>query len=661
MSNYNNSIPTLTLIRERQLQQDQLIDFRIPATQDRHQLKLFQYFSLVSLVAFLVAILFLVTFYRHQSLIILVNSLILDSLYFVLFLIVRKADQAITTQTLALQQFQTQSQQKVQLETIVAERAKVTATIIDKVRRSQDTNTIFKVTTEEMRRVLQSDRLIVYQFNPDWSGQVVAESVGAGWVSLLIEQNNDEILQGDRISLDRCILRNWSKGDLIEPDSFLQQTKGGKYTRGQKFTAVDDIYSKGFPDCYVKSLEKYQAQAYLIVPIFQKQKLWGLLGAYQNNGTRIWQDSEIELMIQIANQLAIALQQAEFVNKLKKKTENLKRALKELKITQKQLIHQEKLAALGQLVAGIAHEINTPLGAIKTSADNANKAIDKTLTQLPHLNYLLNDQEQETFFNLVSQTFVSKPFLTSSEKRPLKKKLQQQLQKYEIDNCRNIADTLFDIGIYEEIESLLPLLKHSKVDWILELAYNLTRLGSNNQTILTSVERASKVVFALKNYARSGVNDDKQLIQITEGLETALEIYHNQLKYKIEVIRNYQSVMDIWGYPDELIQVWTNLIHNAIHAMKEQGKLIISTTTENDGVKIEIVDSGSGIASESQAKIFEPFFTTKPSGEGTGLGLHICQKIIDKHQGNIAVESQPGHTKFSIWLPINNEQSTINQ
>lgn len=643
MSNFNNSIHALS------------------ATTERSQFKLLQYFSLTNVVAFLISILFLVAFYRHQSLIILVNSLILNLLYFVLFLIVRKADCLINTQDLALQKSQTQYQQQVKLETVVGERAKVTATIIDKVRRSQDTNTIFKVTTEEMRRVLQSDRLIVYQFNSDWSGQVVAESVGTGWVSLLIEQDNDEILRGKRISLDRCIFRDWSKGeqaDIVEPDSFLQQTKGGKYTRGQKFTAVDNIYTKGFPDCYIKSLEKYQAKAYLIVPIFHKEKLWGLLGAYQNDGVRVWQTPEIDLMMQIANQLAIALQQAKYVNQLKQRTDNLKRALKELKITQKQLIHQEKLAALGQLVAGIAHEINTPLGAIKTSADNANKAIEKTLIQLPHLNNLLNHQEQEIFFHLLSQTLVNKPFLTSSEKRPLKRKLQQQLQKYEIDNFRNIADTLLDIGIDEELESLLPLLKHPKVDWILELAYNLTRLASNNQTILTSVERASKVVFALKNYARSGINDDKQLTNITEGLETALEIYHNQLKHNIQVIRNYQDVREIWGYPDELIQVWTNLIHNAIYVMKEPGKLIINTTTEQDVVKIEIIDSGNGIAPELQEKIFEPFFTTKPSGEGTGLGLHICKKIIDKHQGNIAVESQPGHTKFSVWLPVNHQQST---
>ena len=178
---------------------------------------------------------------------------------------------------------QTEDIQQASIETIVAQRVKATATIIDKVRRSQDINTIFRHTTQELRNVLQSDRLIVYEFNPDWSGQVVAESVASGWVSLIIEHNNDQVRQENRIQQDRCLLRNWVKGDqedIFRADSFLQETKGGKYHYGQKFSAVNDIYAQGFPKCYLRCLEKYQARAYLIVPIFQEKKLWGLLGAY---------------------------------------------------------------------------------------------------------------------------------------------------------------------------------------------------------------------------------------------------------------------------------------------------------------------------------------------------------------------------------------------
>ena len=143
---------------------------------------------------------------------------------------------------------------------------------------------------------------------------------------------------------------------------------------------------------------------------------------------------------------------------------------------------------------------------------------------------------------------------------------------------------------------------------------------NNNQTILTSVEKASKVVFALKNYARFDTSGEKQLAQVQDGLETVLEIYHNQLKHNIEIIRHYQDLPKINCYPDELIQVWTNLIHNGIQAMKEGGTLILATTLETDGIKVSIADTGSGIPLEVKGKIFEAFFTTKPIGEGSGLG-----------------------------------------
>jgi signal transduction histidine kinase len=252
----------------------------------------------------------------------------------------------------------------------------------------------------------------------------------------------------------------------------------------------------------------------------------------------------------------------------------------------------------------------------------------------------------------LTRALYSLPLVTTTEKRPYKKALTQQLQAEQIENARHMADLLLDIGLYQDIEPFLPLLKDPNLDWMLQMAYNLTRLRSNNRTTLTAVERASKVVFALKNYSRSNIGGEKEVLQVNDGIKTVLELYQNQLKRGIEVIQDYQPLPEVWGYPDELIQVWTNLIHNAIQAMEGQGTLKLITRIQDQAILVEVTDSGSGMSPEIQARIFEPFFTTKPMGEGSGLGLHICQKIIAKHNGKLEVVSQPGQTTFQVLLPL---------
>ncbi len=371
---------------------------------------------------------------------------------------------------------------------------------------------------------------------------------------------------------------------------------------------------------------------------------------YRNQSTRALADFGTATAL-ILSAITIGILFHQFSQKLRHKKDELEVAFGDLQQAQDQLIQQEKMAALGQLITGVSHEINNPLGAIKASASNTEKALQEALLELPLLHQYLSPEERESFFALITQATNGQPLVDCQGSRDRKRKLVIQLQGYDLDDDRYIADLLTDMGISENLDFLSPLLTSIHHEWAVQLAYNLTCSFVNNQIILHAVDQSSKIVFALKNYARSDASGNRQLVNVNNGLETVLKIYHSQLKNNIHIIRDYQDIPDILGYPDELIQVWTNLIHNAIHAMAGNGTLTISTRHQDHAIEVSIADTGAGIPADIQHKIFDAFFTTKPAGEGSGLGLYISQKILEKHNGRMAIESQPGRTRFSVFLP----------
>lgn len=206
-----------------------------------------------------------------------------------------------------------QAGQTVQL-TEAVKRERAIAQLVERIRKQSTLEEIFRTLTLEIRNLLQCDRVGIYQFEEDWSGQFVAESASADWTSLLELQSRDPRIVKN---VNDCSVR-----DLVTPtnrrttDTHLKETNGGAYARGEVYRVAYDIYNAGFSPCYIDVLETYQARAYIIVGIYQQDRLWGLLAAYQNSGPRQWKDNEIELMARISNPLGIAIQQAESTRQL---------------------------------------------------------------------------------------------------------------------------------------------------------------------------------------------------------------------------------------------------------------------------------------------------------------------------------------------------------
>ncbi|WP_250656232.1 sensor histidine kinase [Alkalimarinus coralli] len=355
-------------------------------------------------------------------------------------------------------------------------------------------------------------------------------------------------------------------------------------------------------------------------------------------------------------------QQAEYNQTLEKKvserTEELNRknieltqALEGLEESQQQLIHSEKMAALGQLVAGIAHEINTPLGAIKASVGNTSKYLALFIEGLPEFLASASPEDKGLLCDLLMNARHEKVSSTREE-RKIKRQVKRALDDQQLERSDELADMLVDMDISSEITPLLPALAEPSAFKVVELAHRLTGIGRNSETVRTAIGRASKVVFALKNFAHHDDSGHMISSDINQGIQTVLVLYQSLLKQGCEVVEQFGDLPPIACYPDELNQVWTNLIHNALYAMENSGTLVIKTAHQGENIIVTITDNGCGIPQEIQSKIYESFFTTKPAGEGSGLGLGICKRIIDKHDGSIQFTSRPGETTFVVTLPV---------
>jgi PAS domain S-box-containing protein len=321
---------------------------------------------------------------------------------------------------------------------------------------------------------------------------------------------------------------------------------------------------------------------------------------------------------------------------LKKKNEDLEETLNRLNRMHNQLIMQEKMASLGKLSAGMAHELNNPLRLGEQKLDH---------TQLEKLVELYR----------VVRERVRKPAEMSAITRSDREAaLEERLTRQGIDTAGELVPALVSLDYGEgEVEALAEVFPAEQLSLVIDWLSCMFAIYSLVGEIGLGTGRIAEIVRALKTYTYMD-QAPVQSVDVREGLENTLIILHNKLKSGVTVVREYaEDLPVIEAYASELNQVWTNLIDNAIDAMDGKGTLVVRTREDDPWVVVEIEDSGRGIPEEIQSKIFDPFFTTKGPGEGTGLGLNISHNLVlQKHRGQISVESKPGSTCFSVRLPI---------
>ncbi|GAB3472266.1 hypothetical protein GCM10027321_45070 [Massilia terrae] len=276
-----------------------------------------------------------------------------------------------------------------------------------------------------------------------------------------------------------------------------------------------------------------------------------------------------------------------------------------LSMAQEQLVQSEKLASIGQLAAGVAHEINNPIGYVFSNFETLGTYIARLLSMLEAY------QQAESGIG----------------DRALLEKLRKQREEMDIDFL---------------IEDIPLMMDESR----------------------EGITRVRKIVQDLKDFSRVDANQEWQWADLHAGIDSTLNIVSNEVKYKADVVKEYGDIPEIECQPSHINQVIMNIVVNGAHAINaERGMITIRTGRQGeDQVWIEISDNGAGIPKEIQSRIFDPFFTTKPIGSGTGLGLSLSYGIIQKHNGQIEVQSEPGQgTTFRITLPVRQQEGAAEE
>jgi PAS domain S-box-containing protein len=516
--------------------------------------------------------------------------------------------------------------------------------ITQKIRQSLDLSEILTTATQEARQVLNADRVAVYRFNPDWSGDFIAESVENGWTKLVE-----------------------SDLKLVWKDTYLQEHQGGRFRNHEVFK-INDIYKSNLEFCHVELLEQVQAKAYVAVPIFMGTNLWGLLAVYQNLAPRDWQDSEIELLQQMAQQLAIAIHQSYLYNQLQ--VELRERQQAEAKIRDGEQRWRSLLENVRLLVV-----VLDPQETIDYVNPFLLEITGYTSAELLGKNWfgMMLFPADQVDLQSTSADFLSHQTSTYSILTKSGEKYLISWKNTILKNDDGLVMSIISIGEDITERQKLEEIKNEFIGIVShELRTPLTAIQMSLGLLHTGVyannpeksKRMVEIAFTDTKRLVNLVNDILDLERLESGralldktvcsamalMEQSVTLMSTIAKQQDISIRIVPTQLTVWAAPDNIIQTLANLLSNALKFSPPDSSIELQAEAQGNEILFQVRDQGRGIPEEKLESIFGRFQQVDASDArekgGTGLGLAICRSII------VGVLLNDMEAKFGQKVPL---------
>jgi len=353
-----------------------------------------------------------------------------------------------------------------------------------------------------------------------------------------------------------------------------------------------------------------------------------------------------ERLVTHADQLAQANELLQ--DKIQNNTE-LKETLDLLHSAQDRLVESAKLTASGQLIAGISHDLNTPLGAIQSSSGMLRSLLADSQTALFHAWEALDSRQRGLFQAGVAAVVASDGFLDSRSEHKARHRWKIAALKSGKPGAEDLAQRLVHLGLGHQDELLQAILALENPTPLVDALEPLATIYQLSTVIDQASSRASKVVGALQNFLRTGSEGEKQLTEVKSNISSILGLFQPQLRRGLRMTVRLEEAW-VLAWPDKLTQVWVNLITNAVQAAGPLGRVAVTMKLEGSEVWVSVGNDGPNVPDEIREKIFDLFFTTKAAGEGTGLGLYVCRRIVGELGGELLLGSEAGQTVFTVRL-----------